>query len=247
MNLRDEDIELIDRYLDKDLSLQDNRMLEERLADEGFRNEFHFRTSVADSVTKHYTEQLRDDLKKQVAKMVLVEEPKGNQKGMFYWAASVAAVLAVIVLVYNVFRESRDTHEQLFYSFYKPYSVSTLTRGEELRLLPLMENYKNGRYQEAAAALEKISVPTDSSYYFSFQLMLGNCYLNEKKFKDAEKLFGVIRQSNQSLAGQHAEWYLALTFLRQNRIEECRRLLGQIISKKAMYAAQANSLLNRLS
>ena len=103
------------------------------------------------------------------------------------------------------------------------------------------EAYDNGRYDEAMILFEDITKSADDPIVY---LCLGNAQLKVGQLEKAEKSFNHVLTKHEDLVTP-ASWYLALTYLKQNRMERAKSALWQI-SKSSTYGEKAQNLLKDL-
>jgi Flp pilus assembly protein TadD len=104
------------------------------------------------------------------------------------------------------------------------------------------DKFNNKQYYEALPVLQEYVKlqPGDIQMNFS----LGICYLEVERFTDAEQIFSTIA-TGQTAFAETANWYLALTALKQKDITKCRSILNSIPSTSAWFA-KAKELLEKL-
>jgi hypothetical protein len=162
------------------------------------------------------------------------------------WALSAAAsVILLVSLTFYFMREQTPLNEQLYVAYFEPFDSpgSGLTRGTNVVTLKAeaYEYYDNGNYQLAAQLFEQIVKERDDAIA---QLCLGNAYLKLNDFARAEKTFTDMVAKHAELFTQ-AKWYLALTYLKENKMERAKAILWEI-SKSSTYGEKAQKLLKKL-
>ncbi|MBK5277823.1 MAG: hypothetical protein JJE09_03060, partial [Bacteroidia bacterium] len=75
-------------------------------------------------------------------------------------------------------------------------------------------------------------------------LCMGNAQLEAGQLQEAEKTFKHMLTNHSDLVTQ-AKWYLALTYLKMNKLERVKATLWEI-SKSSTYGEKARKLLNEL-
>ena len=122
-------------------------------------------------------------------------------------------------------------------------NLEIVVRSENSEEIVLAENAFNSQnYFEALQELKILSDlhPED----VELQLYKAICHLELNNFSDADRIFEEISKGESSLATK-ANWYKALSFLKQEKIEECKAVL-QTIPESAEEYKQANKLLKKL-
>jgi predicted Zn-dependent protease len=152
--------------------------------------------------------------------------------------------LLVTVTVYLT-RDHGPANERLYAYYFEPFDSpgSGMTRGDNKVTLKTQayEAYDNGHYQAAAQLFEQIVKDNDDAIA---QLCLGNAYLAQNDLAHAEKTFTDMLARHSDLLTQ-AKWYLALTFLKENKLERAKSVLWEI-SKSSTYGEKAQHLLKEL-
>lgn len=163
------------------------------------------------------------------------------------WAWSVAAsVLLVAAVTFYFMRERAPLNERLYVAYFEVFDSpgSGTTRGgpgEVTLKTDAYEAYDNGNYKLAAQYFEQIVKEKDDAIA---QLCLGNAYLKQNDLAKAEKTFTDMVAKHAELFTQ-AKWYLALTYLKENKMERAKAILWEI-SKSSTYGEKARKLLKEL-
>ena len=162
------------------------------------------------------------------------------------WVLSAAAsVILLVTLTFYFMREQTPLNEKLYVAYFEPFDSpgSGLTRGSSEVTLKTeaYEAYDNGNYQVAAQLFEQIIKEKEDPIA---QLCLGNSYLAQNDFPKAEKIFTDMVTKRTELITQ-ANWYLALTYLKENKMERTKATLWEI-SNSSTYGEKARKLLNEL-
>jgi hypothetical protein len=162
------------------------------------------------------------------------------------WVLSAAAsVILLVSLTFYLMREQTPVNEQLYAAYFQPFDSpgSGLTRGtNEVNLkTEAYEAYDIGNYKVAAQAFEQITREKDDAIA---ELCLGNSYLALNNLPKAERIFTEMLSKHSELITQ-AKWYLALTYLKENKLERAKAILWEI-SKSSTYGEKSQELLKEL-
>lgn len=169
---------------------------------------------------------------------------RSNWRTFIIYAA--AAMLLVAGAIF-FFPTTDSGNVELFAAYYTPYpSDVPIVRGEsrERELEAAMAYYVAEDYYAALAALEQLleAEPDDPLLRF----YTGVAELNIERFQAAiANLEAVSRQTESSYA-EHAEWYLGLTYLRQNDIPQARTIFEKLRQSNSLYANKSTELLEAL-
>jgi len=163
------------------------------------------------------------------------------------WVLSAAAGIILLVSLTAYFmREQTPLNEKLYTAYFEPFDSpgSGLTRGNNGVTIKTeaYEAYDNGNYKGAAQLFEQIVKEKEDAIA---QLCLGNSYLELNDFTKAEKIFTDMLVKHSELITQ-VKWYLALTYLKENKMEHAKATLWEI-SKSSTYGEKARKLLKALN
>jgi len=247
MTPEERDNELIEKYISRQLTDDDERELRERMKDSAFASELKFQSAVAESVNKVYENKLRDQLRQELTH----GGSDGHQANIryfhnsyIYWAAAVSLIVVAVVTLY--FLSNQETTDSIFLSFYKPYPATSITRSLESAPDRAFQLYASGDYERASVLLEEMRTDSVHAHDPFLNLLLGNCYLNLNDFAKAYERLDEVRTSGEEVLGQQADWYYALALLKEGRKDESMELLISIRSAHAIYSGQADKLIEQL-
>jgi tetratricopeptide (TPR) repeat protein len=203
-------------------------------------------TTIEEKIKKLKSFSNRDDEtdQSQKGKAIMFKSRLTRQQTWLALAASV--VLAAFVLYTIINRESFFGKPDLYAKYFEPFDSpgSGLTRsGDDSITLKVQAyaEYDNGNYTEASKLFEQYLENNDDAIA---HLCLGNTYLAMGELDKAETNFLHMLKEHNDLVTQ-TKWYLALTYLKQNKLEKARATLWEI-SKSSTYGAKAKSLLDEL-
>jgi tetratricopeptide (TPR) repeat protein len=169
-----------------------------------------------------------------------------KKKKIIYRIAAVAAVLIIAIGFWTVFN-SKTSKDDLFISYYKPYEISSdIVRGntqndEKLNLI--IAQYKKGDYENTAIQLELIINNENNSQ--KVFMMYGISQMELNNYNSAIQNFEKIVSSGADFTIE-AKWYLALCYLKTNKINDSKKLLIELSKTPGFYKAKAIDLLSEL-
>jgi tetratricopeptide (TPR) repeat protein len=263
MKDHNQDIEMIEKYLAGKMTDDEKKMFAEvRIKDHELNAMLddmdHLIKGIKHSAAQSSKKEKEDRLKFFNEIMDMEEDASRDENASvstgkvvpFYRKPSVMAIAASIVLMISVsiiFIQNRaPLNERLYTAYYEPFDSpgSGLTRGSSEVTLKAQAYgaYDNGHFAEAAVLFEKLIAEnkgTTATY-----LCLGNAYLAQGQLDKAEASFNHVATSDSDLVTQ-AHWYLALTYLKQNKLEKAKAALW-IISDSSTYGEKAKKLLKDL-
>lgn len=252
MPLSSNDIILIEKYLDDDLSQAEHDLFNSRVKDEAFSEELKLQQSTGNALKEIFKQQLKEEFRQQLHAHRSDESQNKkttvnfSKKKYFYWAA---AAIAFIIISIIAIRPGNTDAEALYLAYYKPYPVVNVTRSlPNTNTHPAFEKYGDQDFQQAAVLFEQLLKDNTAGYNPALlQLLLGNCYLNTGELQKAVTSFKNASDSADPILNQHAKWYTALALLRSGNQAETLRLLQELTGSDSMYKSQAGNLMDELT
>lgn len=230
---------LLDKFLKNQLTADEqqqwNILLKE---DQAFREQAFFEKNVKKALIRSEREELKSFLKS-------IEIPE--EKKPFRWraiAASFIGFVAVISIAFFLFREKPS--EKLYLSYYQPYPnvIAPAVRGEadSTSTAKAFEAYDTENYELSAQLFDRLY----ESDKLSFALLYaGISYLEIGKTDKATDRFLRIRLEKNELKDA-AQWYLALTLLRENKRDFAEEYLKDLSKRDTEFSGQARALLEEI-
>ncbi|MGB0863150.1 MAG: tetratricopeptide repeat protein [Saprospiraceae bacterium] len=183
------------------------------------------------------TEQISSFNNKYVTQSQLLDDStKGNnQTSNSKRNISIAALLIVAALaIFWIWQQQNTSNEiepeQIFASYYEPYSSNQLARGDDdtdEAYLKAIEDYDNKNYNAAIVSLtQRIAAKPEE---IPTQLLIGNSYLNVSPPETAKAiaLFKKIAEG-ETIYTTSANWYLALAYLQNNELETAKAVFEDL-------------------
>jgi len=230
MTLSEHDIELIDKYLIGKINKEERQLLESKIDESSvFSEEVKLRQEMIASIKKQDRKHLRKELNE------LYQESKNEKPTVryFYWAA--ASVAIIIVSFLFLFYPSNKS--ELFQAYYQPFPEPPALRGSAGDKSEAMLAYSKGQYQKALTIFSSSPESSDS-----LSLYIGNCLLNLNQEEKAKEHFTeILKGKNESLK-EHAQWYLVLSYIKNDNIDRASQLLEKIIIEQGAYYKLATEL-----
>jgi tetratricopeptide (TPR) repeat protein len=161
------------------------------------------------------------------------------RRPQFVALAAAIALLIVAIPFYNQGPSKDDLFKAYFEPFDSPGSDTKRGTNEITDKAKAYDAYDNGRYEEAIALFEKMQNDDPIMH-----LCLGNAQLKVGQLEKAEFNFNHLLAEHEDLVTP-ARWYLALTYLKQNKVERAKSNLWQI-TKSSTYGEKARKLLKEL-
>ena len=274
MQLSDRENELINKYLDREVSenelseieglksssalfreelLKQKAIISSLKAQEKARKFEAVRAMVAAQaieVTEDLDEDLLSDDDETTVIAMNTDRAVGSSKDSearppyFRYAAAIAVILTVVVLLYTL-AGGGMSNDEIFMAYYQPLEASVSTRSEtQDKVENPLDPYIAGDYEASITALEKAIGETENGAGLS--VYLGISLMEVGRLEEARGVFQeIFAQYPNDFSGQHAEWYLALMLLKEDP-DEARKAFQQIANQQGTYENQARKVLEEM-
>ncbi|MEP0987220.1 hypothetical protein [Ekhidna sp.] len=237
--ISEENIMLIRKYLDGDLSSDEKELFNEKRSSKDFNDELKFQ----EELIKHLSAQISSE-----RKAIMLEDfrrVRKNQKKstksskqIYYYIA--AAVSLLIISFSTIQLLKTKSNEQIFESYFIPYDGVTIKRGQEDQLSQGMKAYSNGDYNEALIFFQDNAIGTTEPENF---LLIGNCHLALNEAEKSLIWFNKISRTENKIAYSAALWYKSLAYIKLEEVEKSRHLLEELVQSNSIYEPKASQLL----
>jgi len=241
-----EEYELIEKYKNDELSPSEKESFEARMAnDQEFGEVVNSYLEIDSSLQagvdrKKQEDELRHTLNT-LSDQYFEHEKSARIISMrnVYWVAAACAIL-LVSLIYMIYSPSQPTYQE--YANYQTLALADRGNNNELSL-QAEEAFNNGEYNEASTLLEDL-VNSESEDNHNLELYWALSLIEIDNYVKADSLLSNIERK-KSVYGDMARWYLALSYLKQERIEDCKQQLRKIPEDSAHYN-EAQKLLKEL-
>lgn len=241
------DIDLIEGYHKGTLTADELRSLKERIAaDPSFAQKVEDFRDIFIGIKAHGEKKISAEIDSW-EKEIKEEENKGTKTIAFIprvWKIAAAIAAVVITAAIVLWPAPKPSANQLFTYYFVPYDNILEVRGnEEKQLQRAMDAYTHKAFPDAAKQLKEYlaSKPDDLVvlfYYGLSEIGAGNGNTG------IVALTRVV--SENGLLKEQAQWFIALGFLRDGKIEQCKAALEAIDREDHDYQQQAHKLLEQL-
>ena len=234
------DYELIDKKVEGKLTFEEDLHFAERMRqDSEFAEAYRTQHLAIDALQTHHTQALRTEVKQMYTRV----KARRQQKVRWYYAAAAVILLSMVSLAAYWYLLS-PASEQLYATYYTVYPAQRITRGEDTTSYSVgLRLYSEGQYAEAIPYLEPLAA-TDS-LRDRMHLLLGNAYLQTGQLAEAQRVLSKVAASDDALLRQQGQWYLALSYLKQEDTSQARAILEEL-SLEGMYQKEASEVLTYL-
>lgn len=243
----------VDRYVQSEMTGAEKEAFEkEMLADDGLRQEVSLRRALLDGIRKNQNDALRsrlnvihNEVQNASAEQSHVNIGSAGQNRSRWWLAAAASV--VLIMAFTLWMSGLfDTSSENLYSQYYEKPAYSGTRGTGDNTLSEAGNmYNTDRFEDAAYRFEDYLRGHEDDTYVRFMAAIS--YLESDDLKNAKAHLKEVIESDGPLSTR-AEWYLALTYLKEDNRQEAifwlKRLAGDPSAKP--YSDKALGLLEKL-
>ena len=252
MGKEHDDIILIEKYLEKKLTVEELQEFERRKSEDStFQKQVKEMHLLIEGIKNAARESVLDDLKEleETLPEVIVKKRMPLRRNLIRigWGLAAACVAGIIAVSVSVNPVNNHTYETLYNEYFTPYpNVIEATKRSEDQTLTLKEEafyeYDLGNY---TTAIEKFSVLNEKEKDATLLFYMGNAYMAIGKTEDAIHNFKLIRNSDHKFQNQ-AKWYLCLAYLKNNQIEEVKNILSELKRSNSAYREKADMLLKEI-
>lgn len=273
MKLTEQQYELIEAYLNDELSAIDRAAFEVDLDENtDLQAEMQIQRDLRLGFQTLAIEQkLKQAHKRWQANKVIQQPEKGHQTpleqspvgqqtvirrlgGFNYWWAAASVVLIIGVSLF-LYRQNKLVlaNELAYNEVYRPDLSTDLTKefpvtmkpDERARLLELIKGYNAGRYDTVISQLKRLPEDRQTVHYKNY--FLGLSYLANKQPTTAIPYLITALQTHSVTLHQKAEWFLALAYLKANNKAKALPMLQRISdTSNHPFKALAKQVLSRV-
>ncbi len=240
MPISENDIDLIARYLQGDMPVDEQSAIEAKAAaSEDFSKELSFQRRLiahiqAEEKTRLKAEMLKDFRAK--------KKEASSKKWPRRWIQLAVAASIFLMATFYFVLDSRTSSNEVFLSHFQVYDGVVIVRGEDHSISEGLRAYNRGDFSKALdifLALEAYEI-SDGQLY----LLVSSCFLKLNEPEKALEWLTEVQATEEASIVYNQQWYLALTMLSLDRLEDSKILLQQITASPSIYAAEASTLLD---
>lgn len=246
MKPTENDIALIERYFDAELSEEEMKTFSLRLeVDEAFKSLVRREKILIGAIRN---QGLVDNL--QYLKSI-EDKIQGNQINLAAtpnrtWYYYAAAAVVTILLAVKFLLPSQETNDELFATYFTTYPniFEPTMRGSDLttKRTEAFQAYERKDYQNAAILFTAIRKEKPDAEVL---LLLGNTNLMLGDVDKARENFITLIDQFDNL-DIPAKWYLSLCYLKSGDTENARKILQELRGMEISYASKAKELLEKV-
>lgn len=237
--------ELLDKYLNQQLTDQEHAVFEQRLAeDRDFAWEVRVATVLRAEENLVFKKRWKAlDMRNKVPEASL----RTIRLRRWSWAAGLALLIGLGLGAWLLNRPTELDSlvaQQLDYPHFSPEALrgtaDQMAEWSDIRTL-----YLAGDYASAAQQLERKIAETGGTHEQFFYLGLSRLYQTPAQYTQALEAFAKIDAA--SVYREEADWFAALAWLRQGNYPEARKLLFKITQEEQWKAQEAAAILKTLN
>ncbi len=236
---------IIDQYLSKQLKGSALTDFESKMnTDSSFKKEVETQAFLHRGINKFGQDEMKKKLKLIRAEVVGKEKPsqkakvvslgqKKKVRPFLRWSVAATIALVVGASFYYVATRQNVSSLDLYASYYQPYSVENSVRSAPApsNLTQANQLYKAKKFEAALPLfLQTLEIEPENA---EIQLAIGISQLELNRMEQASQTFSSI---NNPLYKDQAQWYLAMTFLKQSDLANAKTVLESIKEGDFNYA-----------
>lgn len=152
--------------------------------------------------------------------------------GRVKWILGIAASLLLITSTWFFYQYSTNNAEKLYAELYQPYSLNTSRGLEEPVTHNMVEEFRNQNYAAVIKTFESLPKTNNREKFLSAYSYLQMEQYNQS-ITNLIQILAYNRQNNTRIYNDEAEFYLALSYLKNNQPAMATPILEGIRSKPA--------------
>lgn len=162
-----------------------------------------------------------------------------------------AAALATLVLIGSIALLSRGKpdSDEIISRYYKPYEVATISRSANMAVNSdnfrlAVEYYNVSDYRNAAIYFSRVL--EDNPGDMHTELLNGISNFETQNYPEASGSFSKVIEDNNNFYIDHAQWYLALCYIKTGETVKAVNQLATIEDSRTIYRKEAKKILRYL-
>ena len=239
MNKHEEEILLIEAYLENRLDTYESLKVEKRIQeDKDFAKKVKDYQKILDSIEAIGEEDFKAQLEDWEE-----DNPYVQPKTQWWPMAAVLIALAVVIGYWLVPGPTTTSQQDLFAENFEPYddiiSARNLNDSEVLNVA--FRYYNQGQFDSAAVNFSRYQ---DLNLNPSIAFYQGISLLAEDNTKESLVIFEGLTNDQGFLLREAAQWYWGLALLRDGQMDQCKQVMENIASSEGHdYQQSAQAIL----
>ncbi len=255
-HMKSEYLDLVDRYFSRSLDRREQLNLENQLKtdtrlEELFGEYRNLRKGIDYSIMKTLKEELQTleaslpEVQIEPRYKIQGKKPTIGRRFVLLKVAAIVMLIAVSAVV--VFQLNQPSSPQdLFTQHFEPYPNEFISakRGDDIAADPIVQAFQAYDNQNYNAAIDGFTKILDEETNVMVLFYLGNAQLAQNESQAAIATFELFLEISQDSVIE-AKWYLAMSYLKENRTVEAKVLLEELKTDNT-YVKEASRILRRL-
>ncbi|MEL6558861.1 MAG: tetratricopeptide repeat protein [Bacteroidota bacterium] len=243
MSIIEKQFQLIIKHFDQSLSEPELKEFDSLIENSGeFRNEVKIMEDIIDSSAAFHRAEEFKYIKEKFTEFDLESKRKPKSRILRRYFAMAASVTIILVVSIFYFQNPGFDAQKAFIENYELFPVKSSVRNTQKKLFPGIEYYKQGNFQEAIPLLEQYSKDDIVNC-----LYLSNAYIETGNFQKAESTLNkFIPKIDDRIIKRYGIWYLGLSLLAQNKIEDAEGQFLLLAEEKGPFHKQSKVLVEAL-
>ena len=234
MGLSQEDIDLIQDFIDNNPAVDKEQFQTKYAHDPAFKQEADLRIGIVASLKAHN----KVELKKELTEIFEETKQDAGKPGSYLWYGVAATILLVVISTLVLTHQSKE--EKLYTQYFYEYPGITVERGSNLEQDQPIVLYNMKKYEKVLEVLDSESYQSDTLTFIA-----ACSHLNLGDFESSLARFDQIKDdSNFYLL---ARWYSALAYIRTNNTSKAIEILQELSKVSSLIQSDATNLLSALN
>ena len=210
-------------------------------------HEFQLDIELEDSLKQYDIIDLRRKLFRAMNEEKLqVKVPiRKSYHSKWYMVAASITFLVLLGGALHLMNPVKYTNNTLFEMYYSGENAHSITRSAGNNNDEAMTKYREGDFNSALVLFNEILDKDPSNIYIRYYTGLASIETNQADKAITE--FKYIIDQKNNLFVENAQWYLALTYLKNNQVTEAKDLLVQIKNSTNPHNKEASQILRRIA
>ena len=238
----------IERYNAGEMNESEKTWFEKELThNKELRNEVELRRQTDKILEDQVVIQLRNKLTAIESQRSVPDPARNRAKHM---AIRYAAVFTGLVMIGCLIILSRKplTADEVLGKFYTSYEVTVSTRSIQAESNPdfkrAIEYFDVHNYSSAAIYFSKVI--NSDPHNIESTMLYGVSNFEESNYPEAVKSFNTVKENNNSMFVEDAEWYLGLCYLQTGEMEKAVDQFSSIRNSESIYRQKARKILRSI-
>lgn len=249
--MNEKDFDRIENYLDDQLN--ENEILDfekDLMNDLDLEMELNLHSEINEAIMEEDVMELRAKLEVIDIPTTPAEKRKVKFQGKSRIAAASMILLIGLASMYFIFGNKTYTNEEIFMTYYKPYSTVGMTRSSsdadnaDRVLEQALQSYDSQNYRAALSLFQTILDKDSTNLTSNFYSGVSNIQIQE--YLKANKNFAKVLEHKNNLFIEQSEWYLGICYLMTNEREKAIETYSAIAKGNSFYRTRAKEILNKL-